>query len=196
MIKTLFSESRWGNWIKCKKIFLNLLFAAKKYFCYVWSIFSNEKDDLKEESTDEVVAAANSNKRTTSEVCLSFYFSQMAYSSPFFQNKTTWDSYIECCSSTTSHNRPLIARENIIYSQTPSMRTQGVRSKPVEFSENVRCCFPQGQIKHGFMWIYQRSWGGVFLHANQWASFEFIKFILGSDAWVYKTKEILLSFRD
>lgn len=46
------------------------------------------------------------------------------------------------------------------------------------------------------MWIYQRSSRGIFLHAGQQDSFEFIKFILGSDAWVYKTKEILLSFKD
>lgn len=46
------------------------------------------------------------------------------------------------------------------------------------------------------MWIHKKIWRGIFLYAGQQDSFEFIKFILGSDAWVYKTKEILLSFRD
>ena len=64
------------------KRFFQLIICCKTYFCYVWFIYSNEKDDLQEENTDDVATAANSNKRTASEVCLSFYFIKKAYSYP------------------------------------------------------------------------------------------------------------------
>ena len=97
----------------------------KRYFCYVWFIFSNEKNDLKEENEDEVVAAANSNKRTTSEVCFLFYFIHRAYYSLFFTKQDELRLSYRLCSSSISHNRSLITEENITYSQIPLIRTRG-----------------------------------------------------------------------